>query len=147
MKTVLLSLVGMATADIMSKDLVNELKTIEKSWEAHSLKTNPLSKKTEEELKMMCGTTFYGQVEESTYKPEDVGAPKNFDARKGKFSSCIHPVRNQARCGSCWAFGSAEALSDRFCIEGEDVILSPQWSVSCNHKEMGCGGGWLPSTW
>ena len=72
--------------------------------------------------------------------------PDSFDARQ-KWGSCIHPIRNQAQCGSCWAFGATEALSDRFCIKGEDVILSPQDLVSCDTTDMGCDGGYLENAW
>lgn len=72
--------------------------------------------------------------------------PDSFDARQ-KWGSCVHPIRNQAQCGSCWAFGATEALSDRFCIKGEDVILSPQDLVSCDTTDMGCDGGYLENAW
>jgi hypothetical protein len=29
---------------------------------------------------------------------------------------CIHEVRNQHSCGSCWTFGTAGMLSDRCCL-------------------------------
>ena len=41
--------------------------------------------------------------------------PANFDARTA-WPGCIHPVRDQGICGSCWAFSSSGFLSDRFCI-------------------------------
>ncbi len=66
--------------------------------------------------------------------------PDKFDPRD-KWPKCIHPIRNQAHCGSCWAHGSSEALSDRFCIAGKDVILSPQDLVSCDPNDKGCNGG------
>lgn len=72
--------------------------------------------------------------------------PDRFDARQ-QWGSCIHPIRNQAHCGSCWAFGATESLSDRFCIKGEDVILSPQDLVSCDTSDMGCVGGYLQNAW
>jgi cathepsin B len=46
---------------------------------------------------------------------EGLTLPTNFDGRT-KWGSCVHGILNQARCGSCWAFGASEALSDRFCI-------------------------------
>jgi len=58
---------------------------------------------------------------------------------------CVHPIRNQGHCGSCWAFGASEVLSDRFCIASNtavDVVLSPEQLVSCDWEgNMGCNGG------
>jgi cathepsin B len=28
----------------------------------------------------------------------------------------ISEIRDQANCGSCWSFGAAEAMTDRYCI-------------------------------
>jgi cathepsin B len=46
---------------------------------------------------------------------EDV--PDEFDARK-QWPNCptISEIRDQSNCGSCWAFGAVEAMSDRICI-------------------------------
>lgn len=75
--------------------------------------------------------------------------PENFDPRKEKFSKCIHPILNQGHCGSCWAFGSSEVLSDRFCINGKDLVLSPQDLTSCDRYDHGCQGGGIeePFRW
>lgn len=73
--------------------------------------------------------------------------PTTFDARK-QWPGCVHNVRNQEQCGSCWAFGASEVLSDRFCIAGVDRgNFSPQNLVSCDKKCYGCNGGTLPGAW
>jgi len=62
----------------------------------------------------------------------------------------IHPIRDQAKCGSCWAFGATEALSDRFAIASNgtiDVVLSPQDLVECDTTDTGCYGGYLNHAW
>ena len=81
----------------------------------------------------------------------ELGAlPTNFDGRQA-FGKCIHPVRDQMQCGSCWAFSASEVLSDRFCIASKgqiDVVLSPQTLVSCDTDgNMGCQGGYLDKAW
>lgn len=77
--------------------------------------------------------------------------PETFDWRSEKLGSqCIHPIRNQLHCGSCWAFAGSEALSDRFCIASNgtvNVVLSPQYMVSCDKSNFGCNGGYLNKAW
>jgi len=75
--------------------------------------------------------------------------PVNFDARE-KWPNCIHPIVNQGKCGSCWAFAVAEAFGDRVCIATEGAIskaLSPQDLVSCDTKNKECHGGHMNYTW
>jgi len=78
-----------------------------------------------------------------------VALPDNFDSRT-KWPNCIHPIRNQAQCGSCWAFAASEVLSDRFCIASSgsvNLVLSPQYLVSCDSSDYGCDGGYLANSW
>jgi len=79
-------------------------------------------------------------------KDEDV--PASFDARE-HWKGLIQPIRDQQRCGSCWAFSAAEVLSDRVAIrEGKATKpLSPEDMVSCDKGDMGCNGGMLPKAW
>lgn len=54
--------------------------------------------------------------------------PDSFDWRTEK-AECIHPVRDQGHCGSCWAHSASEVVSDRFCIKSNGKInetFSPQ---------------------
>jgi cathepsin B len=88
-------------------------------------------------------------VPETEDLESDPNFPDEFDARK-KWPSCIHPVRDQGHCGSCWAFGLSEVLSDRFCIASHgsvNVVLSPQYLVSCDKSDMACKGGYLDRAW
>lgn len=43
--------------------------------------------------------------------------PEEFDARK-QWPQCptITEIRDQGSCGSCWAFGAVEAMSDRVSL-------------------------------
>ena len=61
-------------------------------------------------------------------KVEGIQLPEGFDWRE-KSPECIHPVRDQGHCGSCWAHSSSEVVSDRFCIHSQGKInttFSPQ---------------------
>jgi len=80
---------------------------------------------------------------------ENADIPEEFDSRVG-YKECVHPIRDQQKCGSCWAFSASEALSDRFCIESNgaiDVILSPEELLECDTTDMGCNGGELKNVW
>jgi len=70
--------------------------------------------------------------------------PSSFDSRS-QWPGYIGSIRDQASCGSCWAFAAAETLSDRLAIAtngSTNIVLSPQVLVSCDTKDMGCNGGW-----
>uniref|UniRef100_A0A8R1EF30 Pept_C1 domain-containing protein n=1 Tax=Caenorhabditis japonica TaxID=281687 RepID=A0A8R1EF30_CAEJA len=74
--------------------------------------------------------------------------PATFDSRSA-WPECksIKQIRNQATCGSCWAFGAAETISDRICIEtkgAQQPIISPDDILSCCGSSCGngCEGGY-----
>jgi len=80
--------------------------------------------------------------------------PSEFDARDAWGSICpsVSAIRDQAACGSCWAFGAAEAMTDRTCIASNGAIteeLSAQDLVSCCVLVcgMGCQGGYPLMAW
>jgi len=81
---------------------------------------------------------------------EDI--PDNFDSRE-QWPDClsIAEIRDQGNCGSCWAFGAAEAMSDRTCIGSGGKFtgdLSAEDLLSCCKScGMGCNGGFPGSAW
>jgi cathepsin B len=78
-----------------------------------------------------------------------LATPSSFDSRT-QWPGCVGAIRNQADCGSCWAFSATETLADRICIDtngATKVVLSPQWLVSCDSTNYGCGGGYLNLAW
>jgi len=54
----------------------------------------------------------------------------------------LTPVKNQASCGSCWAFSAVQTLESHLAIAtGEAApVLSPQQLVSCAPDPEHCGG-------
>ncbi len=53
------------------------------------------------------------------------------------------PVRDQANCGSCWAFAAVGALEGcARIVDGLAYDLSEQQLLSCNRYGYGCDGGW-----
>lgn len=58
----------------------------------------------------------------------------------------VGPVKDQARCGSCWAFSTTGALEASFFFKhGKLTSLSEQQLVDCSKKygNLGCSGGWM----
>jgi len=78
----------------------------------------------------------------------DADVPDTFDSRT-QWAGLIHPIRDQERCGSCWAFSATEVLSDRASIAAKKLtpVLSPEDLISCDTSDMGCQGGRLPTAW
>ncbi len=83
--------------------------------------------------------------------------PISFDPRE-KWAMCksISMVWDQGNCGSCWAFASTNAMSDRLCIHSGgklQKLVSPDNAMSCvlsgGHEkyQMGCLGGLTEGGW
>lgn len=79
-------------------------------------------------------------------------APDTFDSATN-WPGCesIREVRDQSNCGSCWAFGAVEAMSDRLCIQSgqkDQTRISAEDLVSCCRScGFGCQGGYPSAAW
>lgn len=67
------------------------------------------------------------------------------------FNWCDHgkctPIRDQGRCGSCWAFATVGVMESAVLIARPDINpntldFSEQFLISCNRRGWGCNGGW-----
>jgi cathepsin B len=89
-------------------------------------------------------TEEYKRDIKASFDPESLGLPRHFDARK-EWAQCkgiIGTVRDQGKCGSCWAVAATEIMNDRACIShGSKEELSPQYVLSCYSAGAGCEGG------
>lgn len=145
------SVAAAAVAHPISLEMANKVKESASTWEPYAPHENPLKDLSHEQLMGLLGTTFEtpNGADIPEYISLDVVAPESFDART-QWPDCVHEVRDQQQCGSCWAFGASEALSDRFCVASQgkiNVVLSPEDMVSCDSRNAGCEGGNLFFAW
>ncbi|XP_072004084.1 cathepsin L-like [Engystomops pustulosus] len=71
--------------------------------------------------------------------PINHNIPKSVDWRD---SNCVTHVKNQAMCGSCWAFAAVSVLESHHCIKSKELVeFSEQQLVDCDSKNKGCCGG------
>ncbi|XP_065186432.1 cathepsin B-like [Sycon ciliatum] len=150
-KLVVLALVAVASATKMEKEMIADEDIVEyvnevakTTWKAGVNKR--FEHMPEEVIKATMGA-FLDQskspLETKTF--ESVGdLPTEFDART-KWPSCpsIGDIRDQGACGSCWAFGAVESISDRLCIHNQvKVNISAEDLMACCHTcGNGCNGG------
>jgi len=80
--------------------------------------------------------------------------PTNWDWRDVDGKNWVTPIRDQAECGSCYAFGAIAAIETIYCYQNNDadpvLDLSEQFVVSCSQSLLwinrGCCGGLLGET-
>jgi cathepsin B len=148
----IIAAVASANSHPVNNEIVNAVRTRTNQWVTYDVEQNPLRNYSAAQLRGLLGTINEPVSEAPLDLVEPVlieGLPDDYDWRS-QSPNCVHPIRDQAQCGSCWAFGATEALSDRFCIASNgavDVVLSPQDMVSCDNWDMGCNGGILSFAW
>lgn len=65
----------------------------------------------------------------------------------------VSPVKNQARCGSCWSFASVAALEAHYAIkykkQNQHLDLSEQQGIECSgsYGNQACQGGLMKYYW
>uniref|UniRef100_A0A8D2LA31 Dipeptidyl peptidase 1 n=1 Tax=Varanus komodoensis TaxID=61221 RepID=A0A8D2LA31_VARKO len=130
-------------------DFVRAINSVQKSWRAKTYKE--YEGLTLEDLIRRAGG-LHSRIP-SRPKPAPLTAevikeasslPESWDWRKVNGVNYVSPVRNQASCGSCYAFASMGMLEARIRIltnNSQTPILSPQQVVSCSQYAQGCDGG------
>jgi len=80
--------------------------------------------------------------------------PDAFDSRTewGTICPSTKEIRDQASCGSCWAFGAVEAMTDRICIATKGAqqphISAEDLNSCCGFScGNGCEGGYPEAAW
>lgn len=167
MKLEILALVGLLAgvaaddkAPALTQDMVDRINSAKTTWKAGM--NARFSNMTLADVKMSLGTVMPGEAGYLEAPPMKSGSlksgdiPESFDLRDA-YPQCkgiSGHVRDQSNCGSCWAFGSTEALNDRYCIATGDTktLLSPQDTAACCTGavcgfSMGCNGGQPAGAW
>ncbi len=76
--------------------------------------------------------------------------PAKVDWRNVNGHNYVTSIKNQGKCGACYAFASTAALESSILITSHtpdtELNLSEQSMISCDTNEMGCGGGFLDSS-
>lgn len=134
--------------------IAKEVNSANGSWKAAEYKE--WGSLTFESAKKMNGLIFSekpASFETKTFSESEIlNAPASFDSRQ-QWPNCpsIPLIRDQSSCGSCWAFGAAEAMSDRICIGSKGAkktLVSTENLLSCCYLcGMGCNGGQLYPAW
>jgi len=138
----------------LSQEMIDNINQLETTWKAgKNFEKNDLHR-----VVKMLGVKKSYDTPKLPLLVHEVPAnlPAEFDARK-QWPKCqtIGEVRDQGACGSCWAFGAVEAMSDRYCIasngkipnlqiSAEDLVSCCQGFFSCG---FGCNGGQPGAAW
>jgi C1A family cysteine protease len=94
------------------------------------------------------------------YKPMDIerGAPEPVKELAGskdwRTAKAVTAVKDQGRCGSCWAFSATEAIESYYMLKGNNgnstgtlMNLSAQQITSCDKNDGGCNGGFTETAY
>jgi len=145
----------------MTQQFVDAINHQQSSWTA-STNQGPFFGDgfTYKDAKQLCGVTSFDKTRfpqrEATQDKPIEALPTNFDSSVN-WPNCptIMTIRDQSACGSCWAFGGAEAMSDRYCTylgntdpKYQNVPISAGDLMSCcEFCGSGCGGGDPGAAW
>ncbi|KAI1305276.1 Cathepsin B [Halotydeus destructor] len=127
----------------LSDEMIDRINESQSSWKAGR---NFYPSELERVIKMLGVKTEPKVAKLPVLRHENIGQlPDNFDARTN-WPECptISEIRDQGACGSCWAFGAVEAMSDRYCIAsgGKTVVqISAEDLISCCQGFFACGSG------
>jgi cathepsin B len=135
-------------------EIVSEVSKLTKSWVAGH--NSYFDGKTVEEIKGLMGTILE-TPEELKLPLKDIEPLKDiptefFSATAWPKCASIKEVRDQSTCGSCWAFGAVEAMSDRICIASNQTLqtrISSEDLLTCCGAGCGngCNGGYPSGAW
>jgi len=136
----------------LTKNLVQKINSIPNlSWKASTEQGGLINGASFGEIKSLLGVKPGGpKLKRRTY-PINTDLPATFDSRTN-WPDCptIKTIRDQSACGTCWAFGASEAISDRYCtykVNSNLTIAAADIGFCCDTCGDGCDGGYPSSAW
>jgi len=143
-------------ATAVTQELVDQINALPgNTWKASTDQGSFIEGATIGSVKRYLGVKPGGvKLDAMVYDEEDLkDLPDTFDPRT-KWPTCpsLNVIRDQSACGTCWAFGAAEAITDRYCTMG----LAPNGSISVSSGDIGfccmscgdgCDGGYPSNAW
>jgi len=151
----LIAAVALAEEIAVSSKVIREVNQKQSLWKAAH---NHITRMPKSEARALLGVDLKGlhayEWRNQEYSAAEIrAAPATFDART-QWPNCptMKEIRNQKHCGSCWAFGAVESMSDRWCIfKGENVRFSAEDMNSCSKSSFthcgSCEGGQPSCAW
>jgi len=151
----LVAAVAFAEEIAVSTKLIRDINAAQTSWKAAH---NSITRMPKSQARRLLGGglenvhTYSWRVQE--YSAAEIAAtPSSFDSRtQWPDSKTMKEIRNQKHCGSCWAFGAVESMSDRIYIAThKDCKLSAEDMNSCARSTFSscgsCNGGQPGCAW
>lgn len=137
---------------LLSDEFIREINSKNSTWTAGRNFAEDIPRAYIKQLMGVHPQSYMYRLPTQTHLLEGVEIPKQFDARE-QWPDCptLKEIRDQGSCGSCWAFGAVEAMSDRVCIHSNAKVnfhFSSEDLVSCcGSCGFGCNGGFPGSAW
>jgi len=127
---------------------INSLKT---TWTAGLNQGSSIDGASNEQVKSFLGALKGGPKLPRKTFPANTVVPDTFDSATN-WPQCpsMKVIRDQSACGSCWAFGAVEAMTDRNCIHLNKPNLylsSGDMAFCCDDCGDGCNGGYPSAAW